>query len=54
MRRFCCALVVSLVAVLGTPSAAAEGAYSPPVDAPIVDPFRPPATAYGPGNRGID
>lgn len=28
--------------------------YRPPVDAPVVDPFRPPATPYGPGNRGID
>ena len=26
--------------------------YVPPVDAPVVDPFRPPATPYGPGNRG--
>jgi len=29
-------------------------AYQPPVDAPITDPFRPPLTPYGPGNRGID
>lgn len=29
-------------------------AYAPPVEAPIVDPFRPPATPYGPGNRGIE
>ncbi len=28
--------------------------YAPPVDAPVVDPFRPPATPYGPGNRGLD
>ena len=28
--------------------------YRPPVDAPIADPFRPPATPYGPGNRGIE
>lgn len=28
--------------------------YRPPVDAPVIDPFRPPATPYGPGNRGID
>lgn len=25
-----------------------------PVDAPIVDPFRPPACAWCPGNRGVD
>ncbi|HEX2850513.1 MAG TPA: peptidoglycan DD-metalloendopeptidase family protein [Acidimicrobiales bacterium] len=29
-------------------------AYTPPVDAPIVDPFRAPATPYAAGNRGID
>lgn len=29
-------------------------AYAPPVDAGVVDPFRPPATPYGPGNRGLD
>lgn len=28
--------------------------YRPPVVAPIVDPFRPPTTPYGPGNRGIE
>ncbi len=27
--------------------------HEPPVDAPIADPFRPPATRYGPGNRGL-
>src|SRR5437016_1006844 len=46
---------------VATPAAAAqhEGApaavsYVPPVDAPIVDQFRPPQTRYGPGNRGVD
>jgi murein DD-endopeptidase MepM/ murein hydrolase activator NlpD/pimeloyl-ACP methyl ester carboxylesterase len=36
--------------------AAAEDAprYRPPVDAPVVDPFRPPTSPYGPGNRGLD
>ena len=28
--------------------------YRPPVAAPVVDHFRPPATPYGPGNVGID
>lgn len=54
MRRLCCALLVSLVVVLGAPPADAEATYSPPVDAPVVDPFRAPANPYGPGNRGID
>ncbi|HEX2040684.1 MAG TPA: peptidoglycan DD-metalloendopeptidase family protein [Acidimicrobiales bacterium] len=28
--------------------------YLPPVDAEVVDPFRPPPHRYGPGNRGLD
>jgi murein DD-endopeptidase MepM/ murein hydrolase activator NlpD len=28
--------------------------YLPPVDAPITDPFRAPATPFGPGNRGLE
>lgn len=28
--------------------------WTAPVDAPVVDPFRPPAGPYGPGNRGIE
>jgi hypothetical protein len=28
--------------------------YRPPVDAPIIDPFRAPTSPYGPGNRGVD
>lgn len=35
----------------GTPSAVI---YQPPVNAPVVDRFRPPASPYGPGNRGVD
>jgi murein DD-endopeptidase MepM/ murein hydrolase activator NlpD len=29
-------------------------AYAPPVDAPVVDPFRAPEHPYGPGNRGLE
>lgn len=58
MRLFLACLVVSSVLVVGLPlassPASAEGAYSPPVDGPVVDPFRPPSSPYGPGNRGID
>lgn len=40
------------------PVAAADGpgsvTYAPPVAAPIADPFRPPTTPYGPGNRGLE
>ena len=28
--------------------------YTPPVDAPITDPFRPPPQPWLPGNRGIE
>ena len=28
--------------------------YRPPVDAPVVDPFRPPTGFAGPGNRGLE
>lgn len=29
-------------------------AYVHPVDAPVRDPFRPPTSPYGPGNRGLE
>ena len=32
----------------------AAGGYQPPVDAPVVDAFRPPATPWAAGNRGIE
>jgi murein DD-endopeptidase MepM/ murein hydrolase activator NlpD len=28
--------------------------YRPPVEGPVIDPFRPPAGPYGPGNRGLE
>jgi len=45
------------VPVLAFVAAALVGAtpcYLPPVDAPVVDPFREPACEYCPGNRGIE
>jgi murein DD-endopeptidase MepM/ murein hydrolase activator NlpD len=50
---------VLLGGVLGGEPAAADSpvpqvTYRPPVDAPLVDTFRPPATPYGKGNRGVD
>ena len=47
------AAVLALLAPSRAPTRAVEG-YQPPVDAPVVDLFRPPATPFGPGNRGID
>lgn len=32
----------------------AGACWLPPVDAPVADPFRPPACAWCPGNRGIE
>jgi murein DD-endopeptidase MepM/ murein hydrolase activator NlpD len=49
------ALVVASVLLLaGGPVSAQATRFAPPVDAPISDPYRPPATPYGPGNRGIE
>ena len=52
-------IVVLAGTLLGPRAASAEATpaptlYQPPVDAPLRDTFRPPATPYGPGNRGID
>ena len=33
---------------------AVGGGFIVPVDAPVRDPYRPPADPYGPGNRGIE
>jgi murein DD-endopeptidase MepM/ murein hydrolase activator NlpD len=51
------ALVLVLAAVLPVVAGRAGGdpvTYRPPVPAPISDPFRPPASPYGPGNRGVE
>jgi hypothetical protein len=64
-RRFLIlALTLIAVAVVAdvviAPSAAGQTSpvpgvtYRPPVAAPVIDPFRPPANPYGPGNRGIE
>ncbi len=39
--------IVGLVLALAVP-------HLPPVEAPIIDRFRPPAERYGPGNRGLE
>jgi hypothetical protein len=48
----CCAALASTV----TPAAAQAPppTYVPPVDAEVVDWFRPPATRFGAGNRGLE
>lgn len=37
-----------------SPTAGSRVAYRPPVDATVIDGFRPPGTPWGPGNRGVD
>ncbi|HEX2046270.1 MAG TPA: peptidoglycan DD-metalloendopeptidase family protein [Acidimicrobiales bacterium] len=61
MRRSAAAVVLAtLVALLATTArpAAATGpaavTYRPPVDAPVVDAFRPPAESWNAGNRGLE
>jgi Peptidase family M23/Alpha/beta hydrolase len=49
----CCAAVCSTTAASPV-GAAGPPPYRPPVDAPVLDPFRPPASRYGPGNRGLE
>jgi hypothetical protein len=48
------AVAVIVLMVVTAPAAAGEPVYTPPVDAPIADPFRAPASRYGSGNRGIE
>src|SRR5215210_2876383 len=48
----CCTAVCS--ASLAMPAAAGPPPYRPPVEAPVLDAFRPPANPYGPGNRGLE
>ncbi len=50
------ALAAALIATLTPAPAAADPGveYVPPVDAPVVDPFRAPAGPYGAGNRGLE
>lgn len=63
MGRLAALVVAAATAVATTapataaPAAAAAPeavAYVPPVDAPVAGGFRPPATPYGAGNRGVD
>ena len=47
-------MVATAVFSAVAPAAAQAPRFVPPVDAPISDPYRPPSTPYGPGNRGIE
>jgi len=48
------AVLAALVVAAPVAGAPPQVDYSPPVDAPISDPYRPPPGPYAPGNRGID
>src|SRR3954451_14899683 len=48
------AFVATAPATAGATDARAGFTYRPPVDAPIVDPFRPPAEDWQPGKRGLE
>jgi murein DD-endopeptidase MepM/ murein hydrolase activator NlpD len=56
LRIFVLGIFVVGIVVSGPSTAAAAQAprFVPPVDAPVSDPYRPPTTPYGPGNRGIE
>lgn len=58
MRRHLGAFVVLMLFCTFPTSATADAAamvvLTPPVEAPILDPFRLPEGPYGPGNRGIE
>lgn len=61
VRAVAAGVAVATVALLVPVSGAgAEGpqpspvTYAPPVDAPVVDTFRPPRSPYASGNRGVD
>ena len=56
MRRALLVLVTVCLLGAGAPASAAPDPpkHLPPVDAGVVDGFRPPATRFGPGNRGLE
>lgn len=45
-------VVIAAIFLLLTSGIASAAAYQAPVDGKVTDKFRPPATPYGPGNRG--
>lgn len=59
MRRLAFVLATLVAFVAAAPATAGPAGpsavtYRPPVDAPIIDPFRPPAENWNSGNRGLE
>jgi hypothetical protein len=57
MRRLAVVLAILVALVPAAPVLAAGPStvtYRPPVDAPVVDPFRPPPENWNAGNRGLE
>jgi len=50
----CCTAVCSTSLAVPVAAAPDPPAYLPPVDAGVLDPFRPPASRFGAGNRGLE
>ena len=59
MRPLALSVAAAVLLVCTAPASAdqpgpAPVSYRPPVDAPVVDPFRPPPQPWAPGNRGLE
>lgn len=54
VRLVVAAVAASFVAALAPSPAGAAPCWRPPVEAPVADPFRPPACTWCAGNRGIE
>ncbi len=54
MRRVLVLVVVVLISGLMPAQARADAGWVHPVDGPVVRPFDPPSTRYGPGHLGVD
>ncbi len=47
-------MVGAVAAATAQPAGAQTVVFSAPVDAPVLDPYRPPENGFGEGNRGIE
>lgn len=48
------ALCLAISTAMPAPATGQPPPYVAPVEAPVVDPFRPPTSPFGPGNRGLE